>query len=173
MALYLGHRRSVDFDLATRKTLRRLALRDTIRKEQRIESVLIDSPNEQTLIVDGVKLTFLKYPFPISFTENLGRVIKSPSLVTLAAMKAYTLGRRAKWKDYVDLYFVFQKASFVEVVTKAKELFKGEFNERLFREQLVYFEDIDYSETIDYLPGFESAEESVRQFLKEISLRKT
>ena len=35
--------------------------------------------------------------------ENIFRL---PSLLTLAAMKAYALGRRSKWKDYVDLYFL-------------------------------------------------------------------
>ena len=28
-------------------------------------------------------------------------------LLDLAAMKAYALGRRSKWKDYVDLYFLY------------------------------------------------------------------
>ena len=31
-----------------------------------------------------------------------------PDLLHLAAMKAYALGRRAKWKDYVDLYFILK-----------------------------------------------------------------
>lgn len=34
-----------------------------------------------------------------------------------------------------------------------------EFNEKLFREQLSYFEDIDYSEEVDYLPGFSATDE--------------
>ena len=32
-----------------------------------------------------------------------------PSLLSLAAMKAYALGRRSKWKDYVDLYFLLTR----------------------------------------------------------------
>jgi hypothetical protein len=31
-----------------------------------------------------------------------------PTLLSLAAMKAFSLGRRAKWKDYVDLYFLLR-----------------------------------------------------------------
>ena len=40
-------------------------------------------------------------------------------------MKAYTLGRRGKWKDYVDLYFILKDYfSFSEIANKAKEILK-------------------------------------------------
>ena len=85
-------------------------------------------------------------------------------------MKAFALGKRAKWKDYVDLYFIFKKHSLSSVISKTKEIFGAEFNEKLFREQLSYFDDIDYSETIDYLPGFETEDKIIQENLKEISL---
>ena len=50
----------------------------------------------------------------------------------------------------VDLYFIINKYSFQEVVGQAKQIFGNEFNEKLFREQLSYFEDIDYSEEVNY-----------------------
>jgi len=40
----------------------------------------------------------------------------------------------------------------------------------LFRTQLGYFKDIDYSEEIEYLPGFEKKDEDIKQFLEKISL---
>jgi hypothetical protein len=95
-----------------------------------------------------------------------------PSLLSLASMKAYALGKRAKWKDYVDLYFIFKKHSFGEVVNKAIEIFGQEFNEKLFREELAYFDDIDYTEQIDYMKGFEVRDETVKKNLSEISLQK-
>lgn len=50
-------------------------------------------------------------------------------------MKAFALGRRAKWKDYVDLYFIIKDYhSIDEICTKGKEIFEGEFNEKIFRE---------------------------------------
>ena len=42
------------------------------------------------------------------FTENFEDIINIPDLPTLAAMKTYALGRRGKWKDYVDLYFIIK-----------------------------------------------------------------
>jgi hypothetical protein len=172
IALHLGHRRSVDFDLFTLDELVNENVRRIIRKDNKIQETIVDQPNELSIVVDGVKMTFLKYPFNIKFTQDLNNFIKIPDLTTLAAMKAFSLGRRAKWKDYVDLYFVFKSITFEGVVKKAEELFSGEFNQKLFREQLSYFEDIDYSEKIDYMEGFESTNEVIKEELQKLSLQK-
>ena len=47
-------------------------------------------------------LTFFQYPFPVVPEEIFNDVFRMPSLLSLAAMKAYALGRRSKWKDYVS-----------------------------------------------------------------------
>ncbi|MDF1497948.1 MAG: hypothetical protein P1P85_01140 [Patescibacteria group bacterium] len=87
-----------------------------------------------------------------------------PDLLTLSAMKAYALGRRAKWKDYVDLYFVINEHYYIEKITKrGKEIFKEEFNERIFREALSYFDDINYKEKIEFLTGFEINEKNQKR----------
>ncbi len=73
-------------------------------------------------------------------------------MLTLAAMKAFALGRRAKWKDYVDLYFIIRDYySIAEIATQAQEIFGHLFSEKLFREQLAFHQDIDYSEPLEYL----------------------
>ncbi len=94
-----------------------------------------------------------------------------PNLLTLAAMKSYTLSRRAKWKDYVDLYFILKKFhSLTEISQTAKKIFGQEFNEKTFREQLAYFEDIDYSEDIIYKSGFDVSNEVIKKELIQFSL---
>lgn len=170
IALQIGDRRSIDFDLFTLKDFDNEKIRETVRAGHVIENVFVENPNELTILVDRVKITFYKYPFPIEFSQKLDGVIQMPDLITLAAMKAFALGRRAKWKNYVDLYFIFKKHSFPEIIEKAQNIFAGEFNEKLFREQIAYFKDIDYSEKIDYLPGFSVSDEEIKNKLLEISL---
>ncbi len=88
-----------------------------------------------------------------------------PTLLSLAAMKAYALGRKAKWKDYVDLYFILRGYySIGEISDKANRLFGDLFSEKLFREQLVFHADIDYSEPIEYLVT-PVPEEEIKNFL--------
>ena len=132
---------------------------------------MVETPDELILVVNDVKITFLKYPFSVQATQNFDDIIVLPDLITLAAMKAFALGRRAKWKDYVDLYFIFKKYSLSEIVNKANEIFGQEFNEKLFREQLSYFDDINYTETIDYLPGHKVPDKIIEASLREISLQ--
>ena len=90
-----------------------------------------------------------------------------PDLLTLSAMKAFALGGRAKWKDYVDLFFLLRDHfSLQQISEHAKGIFGAFFNEKLFREQLCYFQDIDYSEEVDFVaPAFSSDE--MKQFLTE------
>jgi len=67
-------------------------------------------------------------------------------------MKAFALGRRSKWKDYVDLYFILKKHySIHEISKEAESTFPSQFSEKLFREQLTFHKDIDYVEPVEYL----------------------
>jgi hypothetical protein len=170
-ALQIGHRRSIDFDLFSLKEFGNLKIKNfIIRQGWKIEKTFRDELGQLTIVVDDVLMTFFHYPFEIKFTERF-EDIKIPDLAVLAAMKAYALGRRAKWKDYVDLFFIFKKyGSIKDIMNKGKEIFGNEFNERLFREQLSYFDDIDHSETVDFLPGFETSEEEIKKELIEFSL---
>jgi len=88
-----------------------------------------------------------------------------PDLLVLAAMKAYALGRRSKWKDYVDLYFILRDHySIREISKKATEIYNQLFSEKLFRAQLSYFEDIDYSEQIEFIVP-DIPEKEIKKFL--------
>lgn len=172
VSLQLGHRTSIDFDLLTTSELRTNDIRNQIGKNQQIETVLVDETNEFTAVINGVKFTFLRYPFNVHPYVNFKEIVKMPNLLSLGAMKAYALGRRAKWKDYVDLYFIINKFSLKELLTRAEEIFGKEFNEKLFREQLAYFKDIDYTEKVNFMKGFEVSDEIIKSKLTEISLLK-
>ena len=84
-------------------------------------------------------------------------------------MKAFTLGRRAKWKDYVDLLFILKYHHTIkEICTECEINFSSQFSPKLFREQLVFHKDIDYSEPIEYLiPGV--PDEKIREFLIDVA----
>ena len=172
IAFHIGHRRSIDFDLFTEKPFNNLRVKAKITRREKISEILVNKTLEYTILINQVKLTFFQYPFKIEYADKLDGVIKMPDLLTLAAMKAYALGMRAKWKDYVDLYFIIKEHYSIDKITqKAKQMFGGEFNEKIFRTQLSYFEDINYAEKIEYLPGFEVSDKEVKKALIEFSLK--
>jgi hypothetical protein len=170
IALHLGHRRSIDFDLFTDKTFSPMHIRTKLLTSYQIDQTFSQGEGELTVLINKVKITFFHYPFVINKMIDFDNIVYLPDLLTLGAMKAFALGRRAKWKDYVDLYFIFQKYSFQELVNKTSNIFQNEFNEKLFRTQLGYFKDIDYSEEIEYMSGFEKKDEEIKLFLEKISL---
>lgn len=171
VALYLGHRRSIDFDLFSLKEFDNLKIRRKILRFKKIFNVIRDEIGQYTIVIKGVRFTFFHYPFKIVFSKKFNDFIKLPDLLTLAAMKAHALGRRAKWKDYVDLYFVIKyHYNLKEIIKKAEKIFGNEFNEKIFRTQLAYFKDIDYSEKIIYLKGFGTDDKIIRKSLIDFSL---
>lgn len=152
IALYIGHRRSVDFDLFKSDPLHPKKILDAIAVSPFSHQVTRRVEEQLNMVVNGVKLTFFQYPFPVKPENNFGETFRMPSLLSLAAMKAYALGRRSKWKDYVDLHFLLaDHFSISEVSAKANEIFGPLFSEKMFRAQLSFFADIDYSEEVDYL----------------------
>ncbi len=127
------------------------------------QALHLHTEENHTGVIEGVKVTFFHFPFPVVATIDFDAIIKIPDLLTLAAMKAYALGRRAKWKDYVDLFFIIRDHySVTEISAKATEIFTGNFNSKLFREQLCYFEGIDYREEVEYLISHPPSDEEVK-----------
>lgn len=153
LALQIGHRKSIDFDLATPEEIRPESILRTLQAKGYLpEHTLTATGDELTIIVQGVKLTFFSFPFPIRPTVSWACAgIRLPEVPVIGSMKAYALGRRSKWKDYVDLYFLLRDhVALPELIHRAKALFKGAFNAKLFLEQLCYFDDVDMTEQVDF-----------------------
>ena len=171
IALHIGHRESIDFDLFSSDEFKPFNIKRCIANFKTIDKIIVSKPYEFTFLLNEVKMTFFHFPFEIDYEIDYDNVLKLPSLLTLAAMKAYALGRRAKWKDYVDLYFIIKDFHSVpEIAKQAKNIFKDEFNEKIFRTQLAYFEDIDYTEKVIYVKGFAVDDKVIKKSLIEFSL---
>jgi len=170
IALHIGHRRSIDFDLFTTHDIKRRSIRNRIEKEGfAVESVLYEAFDQLHVIVNSVKITFFNFPYEVVHPIDFEGIIRIPALLDLAAMKTYALGGRAKWKDYVDLYFVLKDYhNLREISSRAAEIFRNSFNAKLFREQLCYFDDIDYSEKVKYVYE-EIDDEKIKIFLTDIA----
>ncbi|PJB09293.1 hypothetical protein CO121_00775 [bacterium (Candidatus Gribaldobacteria) CG_4_9_14_3_um_filter_36_15] len=146
LALQLGHRLSVDFDFFWEKEIPKNLLPKlrTVYKDSEIE-VILNHSEQLTVTIDGISVSFVKYTFPVisKFLDYQGiKILPAPEI---AAMKAYALGQRATFKDYVDLYFVLKEkvANLKEIISLCEKKYREEFDARLFLEQLVYSEDIE------------------------------
>lgn len=165
IALHIGHRQSIDFDLFKYGPLKHLSNVNKISSFNYPYIITRKVTEQMNVTIKDVKVTFYQYPFKIDAQCKFDDILRLPELKDLAAMKAYALGRRSKWKDYVDLYFLIKYYYSIEQISaRAIEIYDQLFSEKLFRAQLSYFDDINYSEPIEYL-STPVPEEEIRNFL--------
>lgn len=177
LMLQIGHRLSYDFDCFSEKQLKENFIRKVKRifsKNIFIEIITFEQLNFFTS--NKINITFAAHPF-----KPLRKPIKTGSislfhLDDLAANKAYTIGRRGAWRDYVDLFFIlkWKISSLKEIIKNTEKKFAGEFNDKLFLKQLVYFNDLEIlpvkflkeSYSINKIQNF--LKDEVRKYLKKV-----
>ena len=163
--MYIGHRQSIDFDLFTESDLKPKSIKNKLAGSNVQYKILHEAYDQLHILTNDVKITFFNYPFDIPHEVKFENIIKMPELIDLAAMKAFALGGKAKWKDYVDMYFILRNHfSIHEIGRRSNELYKAAFNLKLFRQQLAYFKDIDYSEAVKFVSD-KPEKDDILQFL--------
>lgn len=185
LALQLRHRRSLDLDFFQKGTSETIAfprLQKELARlfpegEQKLVLKQVDQGNWELL---GMKVAFLAYPFPLLYPlvsgERFSPRLKGIFLAEyreIAAMKAYALGRRATFRDYLDLYFLLRRGvRLAEIIEDASRKFviAGEtvFSPKLFLEQLSYTEDVEDEEaalSLLHSPGL--AARQVQKYLRQ------
>lgn len=168
IALQIGHRRSIDFDLFKKGEIDKEKTREILSNQYNDLKIMIEEERELTVQCNAVQMTFYNYRFDISPEIWFKDIIKMPKLLDLAAMKAYALGGRANWKDYVDLYFIMKSFHSLEKIeSRCSELFKNEFDKKIFRQRLSYFYDIDDQIQIECIKKSPENDE-IKKFFKKI-----
>jgi len=93
IALQIGHRRSIDFDLFSFSEIDYQKIVKTIRKlNYDVEYTFNQDTDELSVLVNSVRIFFVLYPFQIDSDVWFKNIISMPRLNILGAMKAYALG---------------------------------------------------------------------------------
>jgi hypothetical protein len=171
IALHIGHRLSIDFDLFKIGNIKPKSIFSKFDAAKETFLITLNREGQLNLMCRDVKFTFINFDYPVPHTIIVQKAITIPTLLDLAAMKAFALGRRSKWKDYVDLYFIINDHySVSKISSRATEFFGDMFSEKLFRGQLSYFKGISFEEQVEFMPGFDLPEELIKEFLVKVSL---
>src|SRR3989344_4171255 len=76
VALHLGHRESLDFDLFSFSGFNNYSIKATIAQNLAIDTVLVNKKGEYTFLINGVKFTFFQFPYKISYSESCDNIVK-------------------------------------------------------------------------------------------------
>lgn len=167
--LQLDHRKSFDFDCFFQsETLPN----NLLAKIRRVfgKTITIGTKTKEFITIttpEMIEVTFACHPY-----SPIHRLVKTSSLPLfhlgdLAANKAYTLGRRPAWRDYVDLFFLMKWNIYPlgKIIQLAEKKFVGEFNSKLLLQELTYFDDVRLTNIIfikePYTP------EEIKNFLSD------
>lgn len=175
MMLQIGHRLSYDFDCFSLEPFTE-ALESSVHKIYGSDTTLRVNTGEVMTFTtrNNIEITFVYHPFPFLQTPVPTTSIALFHLDDLAAHKAYTIGRRGAWRDYVDIFILLKWDLYTmqALIELAGKKFGNEFSDKLFLEQLTYYEDLNIVQTKFLKDSYKPSEikeylgKSVEEYLK-------
>jgi hypothetical protein len=143
LSLQIGHRESEDLDFFCSETFNALHLEKEIAALGQLTNTELAAGTLNTY-VDGVKLQFLEYQYPLLEPFSNWQGMQLSSILDIACTKLQTVSMRGSKKDFVDLYFLLDIYSLPELLEKAKSKYSAvDYNQAHILKSLVYFEDAD------------------------------
>jgi len=139
LALEIGHRESEDLDFFNSKDFDPLLLQKQLQEFGSLEDVEI-ADGTLNCFLNGVKLQFLKYPYPLLEKPIAWDGISISSIIDIACTKLMTVSMRGSKKDFIDVYFLTQQFTLDELIAKLHQKYAGtQYNLPHILKSLVYF----------------------------------
>ncbi len=170
LALQIGHRKSYDFDFFVNEPISKYIwkkVKDTFGANS---YKTLDTQDQLDVVTqNGVNLTFFLDDYKSMFPVIKSNDINLMSIQDIACNKAFIQGRRPKWRDYVDLYFILKEnhVTLEKLIINCLKKFGNDFSKKLFLEQLIYWNDI-YNYRIEYVDKDINPEVIKRFLLEEV-----
>lgn len=145
LAMQLGHRVSVDLDFFTDKYPPMSTLLSVLSDLG--FKVLMQDFNSIDGEIDGVKVSFLEYRYPLLEPIVDWNGIRMASARDIAAMKLAAVASRGSKKDFVDLWQLTKERRLEELVADFEKKFVGvDYSLVHLKKSLVHFRDADLEE---------------------------
>lgn len=178
LALYLGHRTSLDFDFYTKKEFTKSEIIDLLQKYITEKDItvtrLIDRTFNGKIYEVNISIFYYRYSLikPLHETEY----VCLASLPDIIAMKLIAVIQRPAKRDYIDLYYLLKTYSLEQLFNYAKKKYTN-FNPYLALRALSYFKDIEKENLeergiriLDKNFSWKKAEEEIFQKVKQYQL---
>ena len=155
LALYLGHRNSIDLDLFTTEKFNANELEQYFKKTYNFKSTNPEIKPENLLFgyINDIKVDFVYIRDPLAYPVNIIENVRLFSLKDIAAMKLVAMSQNGtRLKDFVDIAYLSTKLSFNEMLDTFDIKFP-KTNKISAIKGMVYFDDIDFSSNIELIEG--------------------
>ncbi|MAF20643.1 MAG: hypothetical protein CMI55_03100 [Parcubacteria group bacterium] len=170
LALQLNHRKSIDLDWFNQKDFNTEKLK---RELNQLGKVIIESEekNSLNLILSGVKLSFLNYPYKLLFPLIDWQKIKLADKRDIACMKLNAISSRGSKKDFIDLFFILKEYPLIELLKLFDQKYQNiKYNKMHIFKSLTYFIEADNEPLPIMLKDINW--EEIKKHLQEITKRR-
>jgi hypothetical protein len=144
LALQFWHRKSIDFDFFINNNFIEQELFEKMLKIFEWQEIKKTFSEKNTLYIEvnQVKISFFGYKYKL--IDNLIKTdfFDLASYKDIGAMKLWAIQKRATNKDYIDLYYIFQKLDLETLINCFFLKFWKIITTQIILKSLVYFDDI-------------------------------
>lgn len=152
LALYLGHRISVDLDLFTPESFDAGKLEIFLRDKYGFRTDFMEK-NTLKGTIDGVKIDCITHSYGYLEKPYTESDIRLYSMEDIVAMKLSAIADNgSRLKDFIDIAFLSTRFPFNSMLRLYERKFPGSNLIRPFK-AITYFNDIDFEEDIVMLNG--------------------
>ncbi len=152
IALYLGHRESIDLDLFTPKPFDVNKTENYLYKEYNF-ATSFSHTNTLKGTISGVKFDMITFNYP--FCEQIQHIdnVRLYSLEDIVPMKLLAIADNGtRPKDFIDIAFLSTRYSLEEMLQFTQHKFPAK-NPLVFEKALLYHNDIHFDEPIRIIDG--------------------
>lgn len=170
LALQLGHRTSIDFDLYNPEKFAVQSLRKLFLKKTPGTKILNEHPDGTLqLKIGSVDVSVFYHPYPLIGKLIEFQPVKLASLEDISASKIAAVVQRARQRDFVDIYYLSQKLGFAKVLDSAFKKFPwyGD-SPGIVLKSLIYFSEADADPEANRVKLFDTrlTWDKVKDFIK-------
>jgi len=152
LALYLGHRKSIDLDLFTVRSFNAKELENYFIEKYDFKESYIE---ENTLkgSINGIKIDCITYSYPLIEPVHHENGIRIISMKDIAAMKLSAItDSGSRLKDFIDIAYLSTQYTLNEMLEAYSNKYKNT-NEISPVKALIYYDDIKEREPIMFING--------------------
>jgi predicted nucleotidyltransferase component of viral defense system len=153
LSLQIGHRNSIDIDLFGNCEIDEELFSSTLNEYGTFE-VFKRSKNILITAINGVKVDFVNYKYPLLKNHSLIDGIRMASKEDVAAMKLNAIAGRGSKKDFIDLFILLNEFSLNDMINfYLQKYFDG--SKFMVVKSLSYFSDADLEQTPEIFIDFD------------------
>lgn len=167
LALHFGHRLSRDLDFFASDAFDEERLLQGMRRLPGF-SLSATSPQTVHAIVQGTKVSFLGYPYPVLFPSAPYLKVAVADPRDIACMKIGAIASRGARRDFIDLYMAAQRLGLAELLRLFDRKYAQTHYSKLhILKSLIFFEDAG-KEPIPHMLTPVEWDEVMRFFLRDV-----